>query len=145
VTLQNKVNIGAYMICCEAHRLLWSFEHIVRKPVHSLRHLNEVQVARAVTLIQEGWAFCRVAVDLNVTPSVVHCLWNHYDETGQFTRRVGQGHACMTTLQDDHYVTIYVLRRRSATARKLQQDLRMVTGVMVSDQTVRNWLKEVSL
>ena len=46
---QNKDNIGPYVSRCEVHRLLWSFEHIVRKPVHPMRHLNEVQVARAVT------------------------------------------------------------------------------------------------
>jgi hypothetical protein len=69
---QNKDNIGPYVSRCEVHRLLWSFEHIVRKPVHPMRHLNEVQVARAVTLNQEGWTFRRVAVDLNVSPSVIH-------------------------------------------------------------------------
>jgi hypothetical protein len=84
-----------------------------------MRHLNEVQVAREVTLIQEGWIFRRVAVDLNVSPSVTHRLWNRYDETGQFTRRVGRGHGCMTTPHDDRYLTICALRRRSATAKEL--------------------------
>ena len=37
------------------------------------------------------------------------------------------------------------LRRLSATARELQQDLRRITGVTVSDQTVRNRLREMSL
>ena len=62
-----------------------------------MRHFNEAQVARAVTLIQERWTFRRVAVDLNVSLSVILRLWNHYNETGQFTRRVGQGHGHMTT------------------------------------------------
>ena len=96
VTPQNKVNIGAYVSRCEVHILLPSFEHVVRKPSHSMRHLNEVQVARVVTLIQEGWTFRRVAVDLNVSPSVIHRLRNRYDETGRFTRRVWQGHGRMT-------------------------------------------------
>jgi Transposase. len=84
-------------------------------------------------------------VDRNVSPLVIHRLWHRYDETGQFTRRVGQGRERMTSLQDDRYLTIRALRRRSATARELQQDLRRVTGVTVSDQTVRNRLREVSL
>jgi hypothetical protein len=96
-----------------------------------MRHLNEFQVARTVTLIQEGWTFRRVAVNLNVSPSV----GNRY-KTFQFTRRVGQSHGRMTTPRDDRYLTICALRRRSATARELQQDLRRVTGVTVSDQTV---------
>jgi hypothetical protein len=82
VTPQNKVNIGAYVSRCEVHRLLRSFEHVVCKPVHPMRHLNEVQVTRAVTLIQEGWTFRRVAVDLNGSPSVIHRLWTRYDVTG---------------------------------------------------------------
>ena len=84
-----------------------------------MRHLNEVLITRAVTLIQEGWTFRRVAVDLNGSPSVIHCLWNRYDETGQFTRRVGQGRGCMTTLWDDRYLTTCALRRHSATTREL--------------------------
>ena len=135
------MNIGAYASRCEV--LLWSFEHFVRKPVHAMRHLTEVQVARAVTLIQEGWTFRCVALDLNVSQSVIHRLWNHYDRTGQFTSRVGQGHGRMTTPQDDQYLTIYALQRRSA--RELQQDLRRVTEVTVFDQTIRNRLREVSL
>jgi hypothetical protein len=106
VTPQNKVNIGAYVSCCEVHKLMWSFEHVVYKSVHPMRHLNEVQVARAITLIQERWTFRCVAVYLNVSPSVIHHLWNYYNETSQFTRRVGQGCGCMTTPQDDQYLTI---------------------------------------
>jgi Transposase and inactivated derivatives len=71
-----------------------------------MRHLNEVQLARAVSLIQEGLTFRRVAVDLNVSPSVIRRLWNRYDETGQFTRRVGQGRGCMTTPQDDDHLCV---------------------------------------
>ena len=105
VTPQNKVNISAY-VSREVHRLLRSFEHVVRKPVHPMSHLNEVQVARAVTLIQEGWTFRCVAVDLNISQSVIHRLWNRYDETGQFTRRFVQGRGRMTTPQDDRYLKL---------------------------------------
>jgi Transposase. len=82
---------------------------------------------------------------INVSLSDIHCFWNRYDETGQFTRRVGQGRGCKTTPQNDWNLTICALQCRSATARELQQDLRMVTGVTVSDQTLRNRLREVSL
>ena len=66
VVPKNKLNISAYVSLCEVHRLLWSFEHVVCKPVHPMWHLNEFQIARAVTLIQDGWIFRCVAVDLNV-------------------------------------------------------------------------------
>jgi Transposase. len=125
---------------CEVHRLLRSFEHAVRKPVYPMRHLIEVQFARAVTLFKEGWTFRCLSVDLNVSPSVIY-----YEETGQFIRSFGQGLGCMKTLQDDRYLSMCALRRRSATARELQQDLRRVTGVTMSDQIIRNRLREVSL
>ena len=96
-------------------------------------------------MIQEEWTFCRVAVDLNVSPSVIRRLWNRYVETGQFTWRVGQGSGRMTTPQYYRYLTICAFQRHSATAKELQQDLSMVTGVTVFDQTVRNRLREVSL
>jgi Transposase. len=84
-------------------------------------------------------------VNLNTSPPVIHRLWNRYDKTGQFTRRVGQGRGRMTTPQDDWNLIIFAFRRRSATARELQPNLRRVTGVTVSDQTVMNRVKEVSL
>ena len=96
MTPQNKVNIGAYVSRLEVHRRLRSFQHVERKAVHPMRHLNEVQDPRA---IQEGWTFSRVAVDLNVFPSVIHRLWNRYDETGQFTMRVKRGRGHMITPQ----------------------------------------------
>jgi hypothetical protein len=86
-----------------------------------MRHLNEVQVARTVTLTQERWTFCRVAVDLNVSSSVIHRLWNRYEERDLFTRRVRQGRGRMRTLQDDRYLTICALRRYQRTATRPQE------------------------
>ena len=85
-----------------------------------MRYLSDVQVARVVTFIQEGWNFRRVAEDLNVSPSVIHRLWNRYNETGQFTRQVGQGRRRISMSIDDRYLAISALRRRTVTARELQ-------------------------
>jgi hypothetical protein len=86
-----------------------------------MRHLKEVQVTRAVTLIQEGWTFCHVAVDINVSTSVINSLWNRYDETGQFTRRVGQGHGCKTIPQDDHLCIVRSFSNCQRTATRPQE------------------------
>ncbi|KAJ4434949.1 hypothetical protein ANN_23521 [Periplaneta americana] len=74
----------------------------------------------------------------------MYLLWNRYSETGQFSSRVGQGRRRITTQNEDSLV-ISALRRRTVSARKLQQDLRRATGVPVSDQIVRNWLRERNL
>ena len=64
-----------------------------------MRHLNEVKVARTVILIQEGWTFHHVAVDLNVSPSVIHRLWHRYNETGEnWTFKRWNGQQCVPTL-----------------------------------------------
>ena len=65
------MNIGAYVSRCEVYRLPRSFEYVLRKLVHPKTHLNEVQVVRAVTLIQEG---SPVALDLNDSQSVIRRL-----------------------------------------------------------------------
>jgi transposase len=40
-----------------------------------MRHLSEVQVARAVALIQHGHSIRHVSKDLRVSPSVIQRLW----------------------------------------------------------------------
>lgn len=108
-------------------------------------HLNEVQKARAVALIESGRSFRFVAMDLHVSPSVVHRLWTRFRETGGYTRRAGQGRKRKTTPQQDRFLVISVLRRRTSTARDLLNDLRMANGVVVSDETVRRRLRESNL
>ena len=107
-----------------------------------MMHLNEVQKARAVALIESGRYFRVVAMDLHVSPSVVHRLWTRFRETGGYTRRAGQGRKRKTTPQQDRFLVISVLRRRTSTARDLLNDLRMANGVVVSDETVRRRLRE---
>ena len=128
VTPQNKVNIGAHVSRCEVY-----CGHL------STSYLNQYIPWDILMRFKSQWPsfWSRkvglfVVVDLNVSPSAIHCLWNRYDEVDQFTRRVGQGRGCMTTPQDDWYLTICALRRRSATARELQQDFRRFTGFTVS-------------
>ena len=64
---------------------------------------------------------------------------------GIATMRQASSQGGVDKMVDDRYLTIRALRRRSATPGELQQDHRRVTGVTVSDQAVRNRLREVSL
>lgn len=107
--------------------------------------LSEVQVARAVALLESGRSMRFVARDLNVAPSTIMRLNRRYQETGGYTRRQGQGRKRKTTREQDRFLRNCALRRRTSTARALQNDLVRATGVQVSDQTVRNRLKEQNL
>lgn len=110
-----------------------------------MRHLSEVQVAHAVALIQHGHSIRYVSRDLRVSPSVIQRLWNRFRETGQYVRKAGQGRKRKTTQNQDRFLVLSSLRKRTATARDLLNDLRRAHGIEISDQTVRNRLKEANL
>ena len=55
------------------------------------QHLDLPDVARAVQLLEDGERLRVVARRLDVSPSVVSRLWRRYQETGEYTRREGQG------------------------------------------------------
>jgi transposase len=110
-----------------------------------MRHLSEVQVVRAVALIQHAHSIRHVSGDLRVSPSVIQRLWNRFRETGQYVRRAGQGRNRKTTQNQDRFLVLFSLRKRTATARDLLNDLRRAHGIEISDQTVRNRLKEANL
>jgi transposase len=104
-----------------------------------------VQVTRAVALIQYGHSIRHVSRDLRVSPSVIQRLWNRFLETGQYVRRAAQGRNRKTTQNQDRFLVLSSLRKRTATARDLLNELRRAHGIEISDQTVRNRLKEANL
>jgi transposase len=110
-----------------------------------MRSLSEVEVARAVALLGDGRSMRFVANSLNTSPSVICRLWHRYQITGSYSRRAGQGLKGKTSDQNDRYIVTCSLRRRTATARQLQNLLRNATGVDISDQTVRSRLREANL
>lgn len=107
--------------------------------------LNQAEVARAVTLIQIGCTFRQVAEELDVSPSVIHRVVKRYEDTGQYTRRPGQGRKRKTNRNEDRFMVLSALRRRTSTARDLQNDLRTAHNTDISGQTVRNRLRDAGL
>ena len=55
------------------------------------RHLDHPDVATAVQLLEDGERLRVVARRLYVSSSVISRLWRRYQETGEYTRREGQG------------------------------------------------------
>lgn len=110
-----------------------------------MRHLNEFEVYHALLLLRQGQSLRQVARELEVSPSVVSRLRNRHRETGQYCRRPGQGRKFKTSPQDDRYIVLCTLRQRTKTARDLQNDLRMASGIRVSDQTIRNRLRKENI
>lgn len=109
------------------------------------RFLSDNDVTRAVTLIETGVSQRQVGQRLGVSQSVISRLWNRYQELHSVHRRPGQGRRRSTSDVDDRYLRLSALRHRFSTARELQNELSRATGTRISDQTVRNRLRESGL
>jgi transposase len=109
------------------------------------RHLTNAEAQTAVTLYTEGYTQVGVAQILNVSQSSVSRVFRRYGETDSFTRRPGQGPSRSTTARQDRFLRLQTLRDRTTTARNLQNNPRRTHQVTISDQTVRNRLREHEL
>ncbi|KAF2886537.1 hypothetical protein ILUMI_19636 [Ignelater luminosus] len=72
-------------------------------------------------------------------------LWRRYQITGNVSRRHGQGRHRCTTALDDRFLRIQALRKRTNAACALQNKLLQARGRQISDQTIRNRLRESDL
>ena len=106
------------------------------------RHMGLPDVARALQLIEDGERLRVVARTLGVPPSVVSRLYRRYQETGEYTRRQGEGRSRMTTPRQGRFLVLLSRRNRMSTARALEIDFRHATAVHLSDQTVTNRLHD---
>ena len=79
---------------------------VIRVFATKMRDLTQVQVAKVVTLIEEGRSYRYVARQMNVSPSVVSRVWNRYSETGSYVRRAGQGRKRVTTIQQTRFLGV---------------------------------------
>ena len=99
----------------------------------------------AVQMLLDGHSQREVARTAGVSQSVVARMWRRYQETGQFTRRPGQGRLRCTTDADDRYIRLLALRNRRGTATGFQAEFQLATGQRISTQTIRNRLHNDTL
>lgn len=109
------------------------------------RHLNVEDRARAIGWLNEGVSQRQAARRLNVSPSVINRLHQRFLQTNTVRERPRSGRPRATTRREDRLVAIEALRRRTVTANHLRQHLRVATGTNVSDQTIRNRLRQRNL
>lgn len=108
-------------------------------------HLNEIQCARACTMIENGHTQRHVARQMGVSQSCIRNVWNRYQTTQRYQRRPGSGRGRVTSAADDRYLTLMVRRNPFQPARVTQNQFRQATGIAVSTQTVRNRLHEAQM
>lgn len=107
--------------------------------------LPATEVARAVTMIEEGHTYRSVSETLGVSVSVIHRNVKRYRQTGSYVRRRGQGRNRATSAVDERFIRVQTLRNRRQTAVQTRNLLEEVRNVRVSERTVRRRLNEVGL
>jgi transposase len=80
-----------------------------------------------------------------MSPSVVSRAFTRFRQAGSAKRRPGSGSERKTNQREDRYLHIQARRNPFMSAPLLQRELQNATGTRISDQTVRNRLKEVGL
>ena len=107
------------------------------------RHLPVTEVARIISLLEEGYSMRYVAQRVGVSVSVANRAWSRYQETGQYARRQGSGRHRVTTARQDREIVRRVLEQRTITARCVRSE---VDGLhRISEETIRRRLREAGL
>ena len=70
------------------------------------RYLDPTEVAQAVQLLQDGTSIRAIARRFAVSPSTVSRAWRRFQETGSYSRRVGQSRRRSLTHQQDRYLLL---------------------------------------
>lgn len=109
------------------------------------RNLTGEECAQAVVLVEVGWSFRRIGQRFNVAHTTVSRVIQRYREAGNHVRRPGQGRNRITTPINDRYLRLSTLRQRFVTARSLQMQLREVSGLQISGETIRQRLRAFNL
>lgn len=106
------------------------------------RYVSEVNASRAIVYAELGLSQRNIADRLGVNQSTVSRVLRRFRETGNNTRRRGQGRPRCTQERDDRFVRLAVSRDRFQTSNQLRDELRRARNVAVSSRTVRRRLKE---
>lgn len=107
--------------------------------------LSRDECVRVQTLAEEGRSQRYIATALGVNQSTISRVLKRLRETGDHSRRPGQGPTRKTTRLHDRFLVLQTLRQRFLTTRTLQRSILNVHNVNLSIETVRRRLREVNL
>lgn len=104
------------------------------------RRLAPVQLDQIIRWIQEGLSQREVSRRLNVSQSVVSRAWNRFIQNDSVAYVHGGGRQRSTTAAQDRLLILNARRNPTYPASRLNRSLRVATGVLISNQTVRRRL-----
>ena len=109
------------------------------------RQLSIQDRGRAIGWLHDGQTQRTVAQHLNVSQGIIGRLWQRFRTTNAVQNRPRSGRPRSTTAREDRFLMITALQQRFVTARHLRDQLRAARGTNVSDQTIRNRLRDRGL
>ena len=110
------------------------------------RHrLSDTDRGRAIAWLQDGVGLREIGRRLGVHHAIIQRLRDRFNATGSTAERRRTGRPRATSIRQDRFLVLSALRQRTATANNLRGQLRATVNVVISDQTVRNRLREVNL
>lgn len=74
------------------------------------RHLSAIEVARVVSLLQQGYSQVEVAAAMEVSQSVISRAFARFNESGDYNHRLNRGRQRITTERDDRAIVREVRR-----------------------------------
>lgn len=104
--------------------------------------LSNIDRGRALAWLHEGVGVREVGRRLAVSHSVIIRLRDRVAATGTTQERRGRGRHRCTTRRQDRLIVLTALRNRTRTARRIRQHVVNPGNVGISDQTIRNRLRE---
>jgi transposase len=105
-------------------------------------YLSKIQIARAVTLIEEGHSRRQLARILNVIRAAINRAWIRYQIYGIVRRQPYLPRGRATSERENRLIRLWATRVRARTTATLQNDLVEMTETRISTQTTLNRLYE---
>ena len=118
--------------------LLTSLSHCI---LVTMPRLSNDERNQALGMVRCGRSVRQIARAMNCHPSTISRLLQRLEETGSVKDRPRPGQPRKTSNADDRSINLRMLRNRTVTAKRLQQDLRQERQVRVSTDTIRRRLR----
>ena len=107
--------------------------------------LSEADRGKAIAWIQSGFTYRTIGARLGVSPSVICRLKQRLQTTGRVKERPRPGRPRLTDVRTDRFIVRQALTKRTNTANRIRNLVRVTANLNVSENTVRRRLRAAGL
>jgi transposase len=118
---------------------------VLGRPRRRRVYLSEIQIARAITIVEEGHSRRQAAQILNVSRAAIIRACIRYQIYGIVRKQPYAPRARATPEREDRLIRLWATRVRKNTAATLKNDLVKMTGTRINTQTYGTGFMNVSL